>query len=161
MPTTLRILRSTLVPLFLAAALMVSLAAFVPPADAASGRGHRIAKAVKIVRAQKGDPYRYGAAGPNAFDCSGLVYYSYRRAGFKNIPRTSDQQSKAFKRVKRKNMRKGDLVFFHSGGNVYHVGVFTGRRNGRPMIVHASRPGTPVKRDPVWTNSWFPRTLRR
>jgi cell wall-associated NlpC family hydrolase len=159
-PTTLRILRSTVVPLFLAAALALSLAAFAPPADAATARGHRIAKAVKIVRAQKGDPYRYGAAGPDAFDCSGLVYYSYRKAGFRRIPRTSDQQSRAFHRVKRSHMRKGDLIFFHSGGDVYHVAVFTGWRHGHRVIIHASRPGTPVKRDRIWTNSWFPRTLR-
>jgi cell wall-associated NlpC family hydrolase len=97
---------------------------------------------------------------PNAFDCSGLIYYSYRKAGFTNIPRTSSQQARAFRPVKRSNMRKGDLVFFHSRGDVYHAGVYSGRRDGRRMIIHASRSGTPVKRDPIWTNSWFARTLR-
>jgi cell wall-associated NlpC family hydrolase len=159
-PATLRMLRSTVVPLFLAAVLAASLVAFAPPADAKPSREHRIIKALKIVRAQKGDPYRYGAAGPNAFDCSGLIYYSYRRAGFTRIPRTSDQQARAFHPVKRRNMRRGDFVFFHSGGNVYHAAVFTGWDNGRRVIVHASRPGTPVKRDRIWTTSWFARTLR-
>ena len=63
-------------------------------------------------------------------------------------------------RIKRRNMRRGDFVFFHNSGGVYHVGVFVGFRDGRRYIVHASRPGTPVKRDPIWTDSWFPGTLR-
>ena len=104
--------------------------------------------------------YQYGAAGPNAFDCSGLAYYSYRKAGFTNIPRTSRQQAAAFRPVKRSNMRPGDLVFFHNNGSVYHMGVYVGWKNGRRTIIHASRSGTPVKRDPIWTNSWFARTLR-
>jgi cell wall-associated NlpC family hydrolase len=147
--------------LLVLAALLLSVFAFVPRADAAMTRTERIGAALKIVRAQKGDPYRYGAAGPNAFDCSGLIYYSYRRAGFNNIPRTSSQQAASFRPVKRRNMRKGDFVYFHSGGRVYHAGVFSGWKNGRRMIIHASRPGTPVKRDPIWTNSWVARTLRR
>ena len=48
---------------------------------------------MNIAAAQKGDPYSYGAAGPARFDCSGLVYYSFRRAGFSRIPRTSSAQA--------------------------------------------------------------------
>jgi cell wall-associated NlpC family hydrolase len=160
MPATLRMRHAAALPLLLAALVIGSLFAFVPPADAALSRAQRVSSAFDIVRAQKGDPYRYGAAGPNAFDCSGLIYYSYRKAGFSNVPRTSSQQSKAFRAVKRSNMRKGDLVFFHSGGDVYHAAVYAGRKDGRRMVIHASRSGTPVKRDPIWTNSWFARTLR-
>ena len=141
------------------AVLVVTLFTFTAPAEAMT-RAHRVGIALDIVRAQKGDPYRYGAAGPNAFDCSGLVYYSFRKAGFTGIPRTSRQQAAASRRIKRSAMRKGDLVFFTSGGRVYHVGVFAGWSNGRRYIIHASRPGTPVKRDPIWTNSWFAGTLR-
>jgi len=141
------------------AVLVVTLFTFTAPAEAMT-RAHRVGIALDIVRAQKGDPYRYGAAGPNAFDCSGLVYYSYRRAGVTCIPRTWRQQAAASRRIKRSAMRKGDLVFFTSGGRVYHVGVFAGWSNGRRYIIHASRPGTPVKRDPIWTSSWFAGTLR-
>jgi cell wall-associated NlpC family hydrolase len=102
----------------------------------------------------------YGAAGPNAFDCSGLVYYSYRRAGFRHIPRTSSQQARHSNRIKRRHLRRGDFVFFDNGGGVYHVGIYAGRRHGRRYVIHASRPGTPVKRDPIWTSSWFAGTLR-
>ena len=57
-------------------------------------------------------------------------------------------------------MRKGDFMFFRNGGDVYHMRVFAGWDNGRRMITHASRSGTPVKRDPIWTSSWFAGTLR-
>jgi cell wall-associated NlpC family hydrolase len=143
----------------LAALLAATLLAFAPPADAMT-RAQRQGVALDVVRNQKGDPYRYGAAGPSAFDCSGLVYYSFRKAGFTNVPRTSRQQASASRRISRADMRKGDLVFFTSGGSVYHVAVFAGWSNGRRYIIHASRSGTPVKRDPIWTNSWFPGTFR-
>jgi len=146
-------------PVLLALILLASMFIITPQADAAT-RAQRIGNAFDIVRAQKGDPYRYGAAGPNAFDCSGLTYYSFRRAGFSNIPRTSDAQARHARRISRANMRKGDLVFFHNGGNVYHMGVFAGFNNGRRTIIHASRSGTPVQRDPIWSNSWFAGTLR-
>ncbi len=159
MPALLRARGFAVLPLLLATVLVASMFAFTPSAEAAT-RAQRVTKAFNIARAQMGDMYRYGAEGPNRFDCSGLVYFSYRRAGFTRMPRTSDAQARFTHRMKRSNMRKGDLVFFHNSGNVYHVGVYAGFSNGRRMIIHASKSGTPVKRDPIWTNSWFPGTMR-
>lgn len=158
MSATHRIHRIAALPLLLILLLGSGFAA--PPTADALTRTQRVGRALDIVRAQIGDPYRYGAAGPNAFDCSGLVYYSFRKAGFTNVPRTSRQQASAFRPVSRRNMRPGDFVFFHNDGRVYHMGVYVGWRNHRRVIIHASRSGTPVKRDPIWTNSWFARTLR-
>ncbi len=120
----------------------------------------RVRSALRIARGQKGDPYRYGAAGPNAFDCSGLIYYSTHRAGFRKVPRTSSAQSHFMRRIKRSSMRPGDFVFFYNGGGVYHVGVFTGWSHGRRLIVHAPYSGTRVRTERIWTNRWFPGTLR-
>ena len=159
MPAYLRFGHSVTLSVLLVVALAATLVTLTPPAQAAT-RAQRVAVAMDIVRNQKGDPYRYGAAGPRAFDCSGLVYYSFRKAGFTNIPRTSRQQAAASRRISRSAMRRGDMVFFTSGGRVYHVGVFAGWSHGRRYIVHASRPGTPVKRDPIWTSSWFAGTWR-
>ncbi|HZJ07326.1 MAG TPA: C40 family peptidase [Nocardioidaceae bacterium] len=159
MPVTFRLRSVTMLPLMLAMILVASMFSLTQPADAAT-RSQRVAKAFHVARAQLGDPYRYGSSGPKSFDCSGLVYYSFRRAGFAKVPRTSDAQARHARRIKRSKMRKGDLVFFHNRGNVYHVGVFAGNRNHRRTIIHASRSGTPVKRDPIWTNSWFAGTLR-
>ncbi|MGY5256954.1 NlpC/P60 family protein [Lactiplantibacillus plantarum] len=66
--------------------------------------------------------YVYGAEGPSAFDCSGLVEYTLKKLGI-NFPRTSGEQYKASKYVS--NPKPGDLVFFGPGGSD-HVGVYTG-----------------------------------
>ncbi|WP_195235643.1 NlpC/P60 family protein [Lactiplantibacillus plantarum] len=66
--------------------------------------------------------YVYGAEGPSAFDCSGLVEYTLKKMGI-SFPRTSGEQYKASKHVS--NPKPGDLVFFGPGGSD-HVGVYTG-----------------------------------
>ncbi len=66
--------------------------------------------------------YVYGAEGPSAFDCSGLVEYTLKKLGI-SFPRTSGEQYKASKYVS--NPKPGDLVFFGPGGSD-HVGVYTG-----------------------------------
>jgi cell wall-associated NlpC family hydrolase len=159
MPAISRLQRLAVLPIMLAAVLVGSLFSFVPHADAATSRTQRINVALKLVADQQGDPYVWGAAGPNAFDCSGLVYYSYRRAGFTNIPRTAAQQAQAARRIAPANMRKGDLVFFYGSGGVYHVGVYAGQQHGQRIIIHAPRPGSSVKRERIWTSSWFPARL--
>jgi cell wall-associated NlpC family hydrolase len=108
-------------------------------------RGERV---IRKARSRAGDPYRYGAAGPHAFDCSGLVQWVYRQIG-KRLPRTSSSQAGATRRIRVPH--RGDLVFFTSGGHVYHVGIYAGDH----MIWHASRPGQPVKRERIWTRSVF------
>src|SRR4051812_6151776 len=115
----------------------------------------RIDRAVRTAAHQKGDPYSYGSAGPNRFDCSGLTYYSFRKAGFGSIPRTSSAQAGWARHVSRGNMHRGDLVFFASGGHVYHVGVFAGWKHGRPLVLHSPYTGARVRTEPIWTNSWF------
>src|SRR4051812_37299612 len=120
----------------------------------------KIDRAVRTAAHQKGDPYSYGSAGPNRFDCSGLTYYSFRKAGFSRIPRTSSAQAHFVRHIPRQNLRRGDLMFFTDGGGVYHVGVFAGRRHGRTLVLHAPYTGARVRTEPVWTNGWFGGTLR-
>ncbi|WP_051217827.1 C40 family peptidase [Nocardioides insulae] len=125
-------------------------------------RTRKVRKALRIVKNQKGDPYRYGASGPGSFDCSGLVNYAYRKAGFKGTPRTSSQQAGWAKRIKRKHLRPGDLVFFTGSGGVYHVGIFSGRaRGGAPKMINAPYSGTRVRTEKIWGNNWFAGTVRR
>src|SRR5215212_11383322 len=107
-------LRYVLLRLVLTAALVVTTLGIAPAADAATRRQERIWHGFRIARAQIGDRYAYGAEGPNAFDCSGLVYYSYRRAGFRGVPRTSSQQARHMNRIKRRHLRRGDFIFFHN-----------------------------------------------
>jgi cell wall-associated NlpC family hydrolase len=116
---------------------------------------HRI---VSIARHQKGDPYVYGAAGPGAFDCSGLTMFVYRKAAGISMRHSAIAQSKRGHHVSRQNARPGDLVFFYDGGGVYHAAIYAGKGD----IIHASRPGTNVKRDPIWSSRhFFVRILKR
>jgi hypothetical protein len=88
-----------------------------------------------------GSPYVYGAAGPNAFDCSGLVKWSYQQAGLE-LPRTSGAQLNAGTPVSMEDLRPGDVVSFYGGG---HSGMYAGDGN----VIHASTSGTPVMIAPI------------
>lgn len=94
-------------------------------------------RALAFAKKQLGDRYRYGGTGPNAWDCSGLTRGAWKAAG-KKIPRTSQGQARSGKKVSKKNLKKGDLVFFYSGKS--HVGIYA----GKGKVIHASRPGKPV-----------------
>ncbi|MGW1166651.1 NlpC/P60 family protein [Streptomyces sp. NPDC002550] len=102
----------------------------------------RAAAAVDYAYAKLGSPYVWGAAGPNAFDCSGLVQAAYRSAGI-SLPRTTYAQINAGRRVSRSELQPGDLVFFYSG--ISHVGIYVG--NGQ--IIHAPNPSAPVRLAPL------------
>jgi cell wall-associated NlpC family hydrolase len=100
---------------------------------------NRAAKvAVVTALGQRGDPYRWGGAGPSSFDCSGLTQYAAKRAGVA-LPHSSRMQSTIGRPVSRSNLRAGDLVFFYRP--VSHVAIYIG--NGR--IVHAPNRGSNVK----------------
>ncbi|WP_328403226.1 C40 family peptidase [Streptomyces sp. NBC_00390] len=110
-------------------------------------------KALQVAASKKGSPYRYGAAGPNRFDCSGLTLYSYKRAG-KRLPRTAHQQFNRTHRISARNRQRGDLVFFHYGGFVFHVGIYAGK--GR--LWHSPKTGSVVRLDRIWTKQvWYGR----
>jgi cell wall-associated NlpC family hydrolase len=109
---------------------------------------------------QRGDGYAYGASGPDRFDCSGLVFYSYRRAGFP-VPRTSGAQAGFTRRVAKSRMRPGDLMFFHGSGGVYHAAIFLRWSHGHALMVHSPGSGQRVRVAVPWTSSWFGGTLRR
>ena len=70
-----------------------------------------VSEAVNYAEAQIGKPYLFGATGPDAFDCSGLVMMAYRSAGV-NIARTSQQQWLTLPHVPASKVLPGDLVFF-------------------------------------------------
>lgn len=146
---TRRLLAVCVVPLLIALGLTVA------PAEAAS-----VKKATNVAVKQIGDPYKYGAAGPDAFDCSGLTYFSFRKAGFKKIPRTSSAQAGFTKGIKKKKMRRGDLMFFTGSSGVYHVAIFLKWEDGKALMLHSPRSGETVKRAYAWTDSWYGGTLR-
>ena len=81
------------------------------------------AVAVKTALDQVGKPYQWGAAGPGAFDCSGLTMYSWRAAGV-SLPHSSSMQYQSLPHVARADLQPGDLVFF--GSPIHHVGLYVG-----------------------------------
>ena len=101
----------------------------------ASGRA---AAAVKFAMAQVGKAYVYGAAGPNAFDCSGLTMRAWGMAGVA-LPHSSSAQHGVGTPVSESDLRPGDLVFYYSP--ISHVGMYIG--NG--LIVNALNPGAGVR----------------
>lgn len=96
-------------------------------------------RAAAVALNQLGVPYRYGGSSPRGFDCSGLVQYSYARAG-KYLPRTTAALWNQAEPVDSRNLRAGDLLFFSIAGKMSHVGVYIG--NGR--FVHAPSSGKSV-----------------
>jgi hypothetical protein len=117
-------------------------------------------KAVRVALDQLGDPYVWGAEGPNSFDCSGLVWYSYFHGAGYNLPRVSRDQYNATKSrtVSRTALLPGDLLFFATNPNdwttVHHVGMYLG--NGK--MIHAPTTGDVVKISTVWWSEFFAAT---
>lgn len=119
----------------------------------------RVQTALSVALAQRGDAYVYGANGPNAFDCSGLVQFSFGQAGI-NLPRTSSAQAGATRRIAKDDMQPGDLMFFYGSGGVYHAAIFLRWDNGHALMVHAPGSGQSVTVAAPWTSSWFAGTVR-
>lgn len=103
----------------------------------------------KQAKANLGKPYVWGATGSNAFDCSGLTSYVFKKAAKISLPRTADQQYAASKRIAYRNAKKGDLVFFGWGGYISHVGIYVG---GGKMIDAQNRGVVTEKVVAPWWN---------
>jgi cell wall-associated NlpC family hydrolase len=117
------------IPVALAGAVLFSLAPSTPAAAATiTTEGQQI---VQIAKWQLGDPWRYGATGPYAFDCSGLVIYSYRRAGESAAIKAGSLRSarsiylyfRSRGKTSRTNPKVGDLVVWGYGS---HIGIYIG-----------------------------------
>ncbi|MBA4417467.1 MAG: endopeptidase [Syntrophus sp. (in: bacteria)] len=90
-------------------------------------------KVVETAVSLHGNPYRTGAKGSNAFDCSGFVKFVFKKQGL-NLPVSTDKQIKAGSEVSRDNVQPGDLVFFKIKKDL-HVGIMINRKE----FIHASK----------------------
>jgi cell wall-associated NlpC family hydrolase len=106
----------------------------IPPPPA----GTRGAVALRFAMNQLGEPYVFGAAGPDQWDCSGLTMMAWAEAGV-SLPHSSRQQYAVSHKISRSELQPGDLVLFYS--DLHHVGLYAG--NG--MVLHAPRPGQSVE----------------
>ena len=120
----------------------------IPPGDVAppeavpGGGAPEAATVIQAALSRIGSPYSWGAAGPNAFDCSGLVMWSFQQAGIA-LPHSSQALAQGGQPVSRDQMQPGDLVTYYSDAS--HVAIYI----GDGMMVHASTYGTPVRVAPV------------
>lgn len=112
-----------------------------PPAAAAPGSGPATV-AVQAALTRIGSPYSWGAEGPGAFDCSGLVKWAFQQAGI-SLPHSSYAQAAGGQAVSTDQMQPGDVVSYYSDAS--HVGIYI----GDGMMVHASTFGKPVVVAPV------------
>jgi cell wall-associated NlpC family hydrolase len=107
-------------------------------------------RVVKLAKSKVGHArYVAGAAGPNSFDCSGLALYVWRKAAGKSLPHYSRAQAAVTKNVSRRNLKRGDLVFFFGSG-AHHVAIYIG--HGR--MVGAANPSSGIRIDRVWSG-WY------
>jgi cell wall-associated NlpC family hydrolase len=112
----------------------------LPAPAPVAGDGARAARAVAFALGQRGKPYRWGAEGPHAYDCSGLTWAAWRAAGVA-IPRTAAGQLTGLPRA-RGRLRPGDLLVYRTDGPTRrHVALVVGP--GR-MVEVLSR-GIPVR----------------
>ncbi|WP_344043365.1 C40 family peptidase [Nocardioides panacihumi] len=109
-----------------------------PPAPSSGAQA-----AIAFARAQLGEPYVWGAAGPDSWDCSGLTMKAWA-AGGRSLPHYSVAQYEQSTPIRASQLRPGDLVFWgdsSSPSSIYHVALYIG--DGR--ILHAPRTGEPVQ----------------
>jgi cell wall-associated NlpC family hydrolase len=114
------------------------------------------ADAVELAARLLGRPYVWGAEGPNAFDCSGLMQYVFAKTGIE-LPRRAIDQSRVGDRVGRR-LQRGDLLFFSSDARrslVTHVGIY----EGGGVMINASQRGGRVRRDDLDEAFWAQRFM--
>jgi len=102
-------------------------------------------QALRFALTKLGDEYVWGGAGPNVFDCSGLVMWAYAQVGI-SLPHFTGDQWNEGQHISRSQLEPGDLVFFFQ--DISHVGLYVG--NG--MMVDAPTFGQPVQIQPVLWN---------
>ncbi len=120
----------------------------IPPGDVAppeavpGGGAPEAATVIQAALSRIGSPYVWGGSGPNQFDCSGLVMWSFQQAGI-SLPHSSQALAQGGQPVSRDQMQPGDLVTYYSDAS--HVAIYI----GDGMMVHASTYGMPVRVAPV------------
>lgn len=136
-----------LLPLFVGMLLAAGCAS-TPVADVPGDA--RQQEAAEIAASMVGKPYRYGGYTPQGFDCSGLVYFSFKRAGL-SVPRSTETQRDKSRKVSTAQLARGDLLFFdQEGKRSSHVGIYLGRNR----FVHAPSSGKQVRLDSITDPYW-------
>ena len=122
----------------------------VPEPTTVRASNETAARAIDYAKEMLGKPYKYAGDTPQGFDCSGLVKYSYGRAGI-SMPRDTQAQRRMSMLVSVHSMREGDLLFFdQEGKKTSHVGMYLGKRR----FIHAPSSGGKVRTDSIDAEFW-------
>ena len=134
----------------------------VPPSEAVGSAGLTAAQLTAALRAAESRqdlPYAWGAAGPAAFDCSGLVEWSFAQAGVV-LPRTAADQARTGPAVPVSQLEPGDLLFYHTDptapGYISHVAIYL----GGGWMIQAPQPGLRVQIVPADLSAQFAGAIR-
>ena len=103
--------------------------------------------ALRAALTQTGKPYLWGAAGPDSFDCSGLIVWAYAQEGI-SLPHYTGSLWNDGQHISRDNLEPGDLIFFDA--DISHVGIYLG--NG--VMVDAPHSGSVVRVEAVWWSQY-------
>jgi cell wall-associated NlpC family hydrolase len=103
----------------------------------------------------KGKKYKFGAAGPKRFDCSGFTLYVYKKAAGKKLPHKANLQQRYGKAVAKSKKRPGDLIIIRTGSRGTHAGIYAG---GGKMW-SAPRTGKTVSKQKIWSTNYVVRRL--
>ncbi|MFC6201212.1 C40 family peptidase [Lactiplantibacillus nangangensis] len=110
---------------------------------------HSFTNLMTVAKTKVGDRYRWGAVGPNRFDCSGYTQYVFKHGASKNLPRLAQAQYSHYRKVGRYQAKQGDLIFFgNSTRSITHVGIYTGHN----QMINAQDSG--VKYSKVYVPWW-------
>jgi peptidoglycan DL-endopeptidase CwlO len=128
-----------------------------PVSNPAPNQSVAVQRAIAYAKAQLGKPYRWGAAGPGTFDCSGLTMQAWARGG-KSLPHYSVAQFYQSTRVSMADARPGDLLFWSSNGGpsgIHHVALYL----GGGQFIEAPHTGANVRYNSIY--NWYPDFVAR
>ncbi|MFL6109997.1 MAG: C40 family peptidase, partial [Catenulispora sp.] len=125
----------------------------LPGLQMPKGTSDEAKAAIEFARKQLGEPYVWAAAGPNAWDCSGLTMMAWRQGGI-FLPHYSAAQYQQTVHITAAQLKPGDLVFWGTSPNtIHHVALYIGKQDGVDVIIQAPHTGDVVKVSPLYASA--------
>jgi len=125
--------------------------------NAVSSQQHARSRISRIAYSTIGAPYKWGGNNPHeGFDCSGLMSYVHKNALGMKIPRTAAQQRDTSRTISYAQLQPGDMLFFKTGKNSNHVGIYVGNRE----FVHAATGSKKVRKVSMDNAYWHKRFVK-
>ncbi|GIN84753.1 hypothetical protein J6TS2_11390 [Heyndrickxia sporothermodurans] len=120
--------------------MILGITLFLPVQSASAAYSAK--NVIKEAKKHIGTPYKWGGVTPRGFDCSGFVYYSFKKNG-KYLPHSSSGMYQKGKKISKSNLKPGDLVFFNTsskGKGISHVAIYIGKN----QVIHSVSRGVKV-----------------